>query len=212
MKILAISDIHGQFDRFAPPSLPEADVALICGDFTNLGIHRPQEVAAAERWMTQMAARFPQVLYVLGNHDLGLPNAYFEREGLAIRNIARRVVTLGGLRIVGADLSPCFDLPQLADEWERMTADPDVDSAYFDSLEAGDILVSHCPPLGLRDEFRQPGSGAHLGSPGLRRYIERIQPRLVACGHIHEGSGEAILGNTRVLNVARRWQLMDASG
>jgi uncharacterized protein len=209
MKLLALSDIHGQFDRFSPPSLPEADISLVCGDFTNLGIRRTYEVALAEQWMDQMAARYPQVLYVMGNHDLGLPNSYFEREGRAIQNITRVVTVQGGLRFVGADLSPCFDLPGLAEDWERMTADADVDAAYFDTLEAADIVVSHCPPLGLLDEYRRPGSGEHLGSPGLRRYIERVQPRLVVCGHIHEGSGEAMLGNTRLLNVARRYQMVE---
>lgn len=209
MRILALSDIHGQFDRFAASSLPEADIVLICGDFTNLGIRRPVEVAYAEQWMRAMAAHYPQVLYVMGNHDLGMSNAYFEREGIPIQNITRLVTVQGGLRFVGADQSPCFDLPELALDWERMTPDADVDAAYFASLEAADIVVSHCPPFGFLDEYRRPDSGDHLGSPGLRRYIERVQPLLVVCGHIHEGSGEAMLGRTRILNVARRYQLVE---
>jgi Icc-related predicted phosphoesterase len=209
MKLLTISDIHGQFGSFPLPSFPDADLALVCGDFTNKGIHRPFEVAAAEQWTKQMAVRYPKVLYVMGNHDLGLPNAYFERDGLAIQNIARKVTVLSGRRFVGADLSPCFDLPELAEDWERMTADTDVDAAYFDSLPMADIVVSHCPPLGVLDEFRRPGSGHHLGSPGLRRYIETVKPLLVVCGHIHEGSGEAMIGDTCVVNVARRCQLLE---
>lgn len=209
MKLLALSDIHGQFDLFSPVSLPEAETVLVGGDITNLGTRRPSEVALAERWVQQMAERYPQVLYVLGNHDLGLPNAYFEREGLAVHNIAGKVVVHGGWRIVGADLSPCFNLPEMATYWERMTADPGVDATYFDALPAADIVVSHCPPFGIRDEFRQPGSGDHLGSPGLRRYIERVEPQLVVCGHIHEGTGEAMLGGTRIINVARRYQLLE---
>lgn len=210
MKLLAISDIHGQFRDFSPLSLPEADLALVCGDLTNLGIRRPVEVAAAEQWMEQMAARYPETLYVLGNHDLGLHNAYFEREGRAVRNVTRKVIMTQDLSIVGADLSPCFDVPELAHDWERMTPDTEADAAYFDSLPVADIVVSHCPPLGLLDEFHRPGSGRYLGSPGLRQYIERVEPLLVVCGHIHEGSGEAMLGKTRILNVARRFQVVEA--
>lgn len=217
MKLLTLSDIHGQFRDFDPLSLPEADVVLIGGDITNLGMRRMAEVALAEQWMTALAARYPHILYVLGNHDLGLTNPYFERIGPTIRNIAQRNATIAdntpegdGLSFVGADLSPCFDLPGLAQTWERMTAGADVDTAYFDALPATtEVVVSHCPPFGLLDEFRQPGSGHHLGSPGLRRYIEKNQPRLVVCGHIHEGSGEIMLGDTRIINVARRHQLIE---
>jgi uncharacterized protein len=218
MKILCISDIHGQFGDFVPPLLPEADLALICGDFTNLGIRLPLEVAAAKRWMAQLAARYPRVLYVLGNHDLGLKDPCFEGEGPGIQNVVRKVTIYGDYRIVGADLSPCFDVPEMADDWERMTPREDVDAAYFDSLEAADIVISHCPPFGLLDEYRRPDSHPqdagtrHLGSPGLRRYIKRVQPLLVVCGHIHEGSGEAMVGKTRILNVARRYQLVEIEG
>lgn len=209
MKLLAISDIHGQFANFPPQSLPNADVLVVCGDFTNEGIHLSHEVDFAKQWMKQMAARYPQVLYVLGNHDLGMPNPCFEQEGLPIQNIAGKMEMWANYRLVGADLSPCFDLPTLAEDWERMTADPKMDSAYYEALPPADIVVSHCPPFGLRDEFRRPGSGHHLGSPGLRRYIVKNQPLIVVCGHIHEGSGETISGNTRVVNVARRYQLLE---
>lgn len=218
MKLLIMSDIHGQFCDFAPSSLPEADAVLISGDITNLGMRRMAEVALAEQWMTELAARYSHVLYVLGNHDLSLTNAYFERVGPTVQNIVQRTVTVeahsetnGRLyHFVGADLSPCFDLPDLARTWERMTADVDMDAAYFDALPTTtDVVVSHCPPFGLLDEFRNPGIGHHLGSPGLRRYIEKNQPRLVVCGHIHEGSGEAMLGDTWIINVARRHQLIE---
>jgi len=209
MKLLTISDIHGHFNNFPPQSLPEADVVLICGDFTNEGVYLPPEVNKAQQWIQHMAARYPQVLYILGNHDLAMQNDCFEQEGQAIQNIAHKVTMLEGRRFVGADLSPCFDLPNLAEEWERMTADATVDAAYFDTLPPADIVVSHCPPFGLLDEFRHPGSGWHLGSPGLRRYIEKVQPLLVVFGHIHEGSGETRIGNTQVVNVAQRYQLVE---
>lgn len=39
------------------------------------------------------------------------------------------------------------------------------------------------------------------GSQGLRRFVDDFQPDILICGHIHEDGGEALIGNTRVINV-----------
>ncbi|MES2461809.1 MAG: hypothetical protein V4671_14590 [Armatimonadota bacterium] len=61
-----------------------------------------------------------------------------------------------------------------------------------------DIVLSHGPPKGVLD-----GPG-RWGSPGLLAYMERHQPRLVVCGHIHEcGGKQERIGETLVINAAR---------
>jgi Icc-related predicted phosphoesterase len=65
----------------------------------------------------------------------------------------------------------------------------------------GAVLVSHSPPHGHVDVSR----GRHLGSRAVRRAIERVSPRLVVCGHIHDSWGErATLGSTLVVNAGPR--------
>ena len=60
------------------------------------------------------------------------------------------------------------------------------------------IVLSHPPP---RDGKLDPVfSGRHAGSTALRAFIERAQPALVVCGHIHEGRGIDTLGQTTVVN------------
>jgi hypothetical protein len=60
------------------------------------------------------------------------------------------------------------------------------------------ILCPHAPPHGTAcDRLR---SGQHVGSPALRSLVEREQPDLVVCGHIHESRGEDTIGRTRVVN------------
>jgi hypothetical protein len=60
------------------------------------------------------------------------------------------------------------------------------------------IFCPHAPPHGTAcDRLR---SGEHVGSPTLRALVEREQPDLVLCGHIHESRGEDEIGRTRIVN------------
>ena len=62
----------------------------------------------------------------------------------------------------------------------------------------GAVLVVHSPPKGHVDEAH----GRSLGSEAILRAIERTQPRLVLCGHIHDAWGrESQIGATRVVNL-----------
>ena len=44
------------------------------------------------------------------------------------------------------------------------------------------------------------GTGEHVGSTALRALIEREQPDLVLCGHIHESRAIDEIGATTVVN------------
>jgi Icc-related predicted phosphoesterase len=70
------------------------------------------------------------------------------------------------------------------------------------------VLVSHSPPQGAVDSSSR---GQRLGSVALRETIERCEPRLVVCGHIHDCAGQsAKLGPTDIINAGPQgiiWQL-----
>ena len=60
------------------------------------------------------------------------------------------------------------------------------------------VVLAHVPPRGLkldRTHFFQ-----HAGSLALREFVEKTQPALVVCGHIHESRGVEQLGRTTVVN------------
>lgn len=44
-------------------------------------------------------------------------------------------------------------------------------------------------------------SGTHVGSEALRATIEKHQPNLCLCGHIHEAKSEDIIQKTKVVNI-----------
>jgi Icc-related predicted phosphoesterase len=43
-------------------------------------------------------------------------------------------------------------------------------------------------------------SGEHVGSTVIRTFIEREQPDLVLCGHIHESRGTDTIAAARIIN------------
>jgi Icc-related predicted phosphoesterase len=65
-----------------------------------------------------------------------------------------------------------------------------------------DILISHGPPRGYGDHSGRSDGQPHVGSTALTEAIERIQPRLMVCGHIHSGYGRYWLGDTEIVNAA----------
>lgn len=74
----------------------------------------------------------------------------------------------------------------------------DAATALLAPCAACDVLVTHSPPWGLVDVSSR---GDHLGSHAVRHAVERLQPRLVVCGHIHGSAGQQIqLGSTTVIN------------
>ncbi len=60
------------------------------------------------------------------------------------------------------------------------------------------VLVSHSPPKGASDRSSR---GDSLGSTAVREAVERCQPKLVVCGHIHGSWGvREMIGSTTVIN------------
>jgi Icc-related predicted phosphoesterase len=65
-----------------------------------------------------------------------------------------------------------------------------------------DIVICHGPPRGYGDHTGRADGQPHAGSTALTEVLERIQPRLMVCGHIHSGYGRYQLGETEVVNAA----------
>jgi Icc-related predicted phosphoesterase len=64
-------------------------------------------------------------------------------------------------------------------------------------LPIADVLLCHCPPLGINDD---PDDPAHLGFEGLRTWVDRHAPRHLLHGHTHPQPGRTVSrhGATRV--------------
>jgi uncharacterized protein len=213
MRILTISDIHGQYEDFNLEKLPEADVILIAGDLTNYGMRPPfsyrlqaeRELEMARDWFEQLHQHCPRILWVQGNHDIDMPDNFLEPFA---QNIRDQSTTLEfedqRISVRGVSLTCAFDKPHLAQQWAFTTINPLTDSSAF-NFGYHDIIVSHGPPLDCLDRTK---FGQHIGSPALQKHILEFQPKLVVCGHVHEAAGVQALGQSMVVNSARRWHCL----
>ena len=196
MKLLAFSDLHR--DRECAEHLVElageADVVVGAGDYATMRIGLEGTIEALS------AIRAPTVL-VPGNAEsdtelwracAGWPSAdVLHGQGKEIAGI--QFFGLGG------------GVPPTPFPWSFDVSEDDA-AAKLEACPPGAVLVVHSPPKGYADEVH----GRHLGSTAILEAIERTQPGLVVCGHIHQGwGGEAMIGSTRVLNVGPNGRLVE---
>ena len=69
------------------------------------------------------------------------------------------------------------------------------------------IIISHAPPYGYLDVVKNKLTNfkrKHAGSRILVKAIKKHHPKLVFCGHIHEGKCKAMIGKTEVYNLGIR--------
>ncbi|MBI5472231.1 MAG: metallophosphoesterase [Ignavibacteriae bacterium] len=59
-------------------------------------------------------------------------------------------------------------------------------------------IIPHSPPINTQLDITH--SGKHLGSTAVREFIERSQPDVAICGHIHEARGVDVIGRSQIVN------------
>ena len=192
MRVLYVVDVHDRFEAVekAVGAAGDVDVLLVGGDITTGG--GPDDAQrAVERWRPLA----PTLLAVAGNMDSPAIDARLAELGVSMHG---RGVVVGDVGFAGASGSPHSPLHtpyELADD--EFAAAAEAGLAELAGCRAR-ILCPHAPPLDTAcDRIR---SGAHVGSAALRALIEREQPDLVLCGHIHESRGEDAIGDTRIAN------------
>lgn len=194
MRLLALPDIHDHaetLDLLAGP-LGAADVVLLPGDLTHYSRNAPVVLDAVRRFN-------PRVYAIPGNWDKPHTLEYLEAQGVSLH---RRCVVEEGVALAGMGGALPFTSrnPMNFTEAEY--------TAMYEALRvpAGVplVLVSHQPPQGTRCAAARWGMDA--GSRALRAYLERAQPLVCFCGHIHEGVAVDRVGGTLVVNPGPYWQ------
>ena len=197
-KLLAFSDLHRDLEgaRDLARRSAEVDVVIGAGDFAS--VHQGLEEAIE----ALSAIEKPTVLVPGNNEAEEALRAACEIWDAApvLHGEATEIngVLFFGLG-AGVPVTPwdwSFDLDEQAAE-AKLAGCPD-----------GAILVVHSPPYGHCDAS---SAGEHLGSTAVLEAIERTQPRLAVCGHIHESWGaESKIGSTPVFNLGPEGRVLEA--
>lgn len=191
MRIIAFGDVHMDLGKFKSiPKISEADLVIITGDITNFGA-----ASDAEKIISQINAINNNVVALAGNLDRKEVDLFLSQREI---NLHGRGVILEkiGFFGVGASNPTPFNTPNEISENDIQmlleTAFENVKSAPHH------ILISHTPPFQTAAD--RIGNGLHVGSQAVRTFIEKIQPKLCLCGHIHEARAQDSVGRTKILN------------
>jgi len=192
MHFIAFGDVHESTGLIAAiPDLAGAEAVIITGDITNRGSRE-----AADRVYKAVAAVNPRILAQPGNMDTDTVQAYLVERDADIHLRVRELAPGLGLMGVGLSTPTPFGTPGEVPEETlvRWLDETHKLAAGFDHL----VCVIHEPPLGTA--LDRLGNGQHVGSPGVRAFIERARPALAVTGHIHESTGTDTVGATTVIN------------
>lgn len=191
MRLLCITDIHSDVDRFENilANEPPADLLIIGGDFTNFG--KPPEV---DHLLDLAQAHTPRVLAVAGNCDSPeIDQLLLEREvSLHTRGVRINDIGFFGLSAMPPWMGNMYEFTE--EELDRLLAMSYAQAAGSSRY----VMVPHCPPR--NSGVDRNSAGVHVGSTAIRSWVDQVKPILVVCGHIHEARGQAKIGDTVVVN------------
>lgn len=192
MRLLYVVDVHDRFGTVAD-ALARAgpvDVLVVGGDITTFGT--PDD---AERAIELWRPLAPLLLAVAGNCDSPEIDARLVELGVSIDGRGVTVKDVGIFGVSAAPHSPLHTPYEVPDDELGRRAERGREAVSGAALR---VFCPHAPPF--HTSCDRLASGQHVGSPALRSFVEREQPDVVLCGHIHESRGTDTVGSSQVVN------------
>lgn len=191
MKLVAISDIHGEKKYFdaAAELIKAADMVVLCGDISKDGNRRSAEevLACIERYSTR-------IIGVHGNWDRDEVRTCLEKRGYSLHARGRIVDGTGFFGVGGSCQTPMNTVSEYTEE----EINEFLAAGYSQITGASrSILITHAPPHRVRD---RTFIGLRGGSKAVRDFLETNKIDLCLTGHIHEAHGIEQLGACMVVN------------
>lgn len=192
MKILCVSDMHGQIPDL---SKYEADLFVDCGDFAPTGWRKDALVqmdwvnTVYLPYIKAIKARYKIILG--GNHDgcSELPEFRDTLADLGILFGRHDSFEIEGKKIFATSWN------FLPPEFERFgwcwgMAEEALDEFVYSEIPANlDLLITHCPPKGILDAGWGGDNILNCGSSALRKHVERVNFNTHIYGHEHYHGG-----------------------
>lgn len=192
MRIIALTDIHGSYAKVQEILANEktVDAVIIGGDLTTVGT--PAEAGEAIRLFQSHGK---PLFVVAGNMDLPELDDTFDQLRISINAKGRILNEAGFFGVSASPFTPMHTPYEIPEEEIKKRAESgwkEVQSARWK------IFVPHAPPRDTK--LDRINAGAHVGSTAVRAFIEKYQPDVCVCGHIHEARGTDVIGKTQIVN------------
>jgi Icc-related predicted phosphoesterase len=185
MVIRHISDTHGFHNMLNPDLFKDIDLVIHSGDATN---HRSpvlnmNEMTDFISWFSKLPCKHK--IYVAGNHDTCIEAGYVKEEDFRYAGIIYLEHTstiIDGVNIFGTPFTRKFH------NWAFNKTEEQLKLLWEEIPEDTNILISHGPPYGILDTYKDDNEGILLlGDPSLRKVCDRlIMLHTVCFGHIHD--------------------------
>lgn len=193
MKILAISDLHGEIHPGLNDYLQhnKVDLIVICGDITHFG---PSELA--QDLLNEICAYKIPVVAVPGNCDPQDINSCLQNcQAINVHGKKVDIQNMGICGLGGSNPTP-FNTPI---EFGELEIYEELDKLMLGMKdEKVKILITHAPPY--KTQVDKISSGDHVGSKSIREIIQKYKPDLNICGHVHESQAIDKLEDTVIVN------------
>jgi Icc-related predicted phosphoesterase len=191
VKIIAVTDIHGRSGpgKNIEQAIASADILVCAGDITNFG-----GAGDAARIIKELQGLNRHLFMVHGNCDRPDVNLFLEKSGISLHGKIKQQDTVAFYGTGGSIRTPS-GTPQESPEEDFETV---LSRFEKDPACRFHVFVSHQPPLNT--VIDRTMMGMHVGSKAIRFFIERFQPDIAVCGHIHEARGSDRIGKTIIIN------------
>jgi Icc-related predicted phosphoesterase len=191
MKICVISDTHGMHRDL--DKLPEVDVLIHCGDFSNVG--EKDQVMDFIEWFASFPHRHK--IFIAGNHDKSFDPKFWESpmDGLwkeetllyakfkGLTYLENSEIVIDGVRFWGSPITPSFYPERWAFNRDRGVT---INQIWKQIPFRTDVLITHGPPATKLDWTVR---GGLVGCDDLLYHVQMIKPKYHLFGHIHESAG-----------------------
>lgn len=199
MKIVAVSDTHGRWNKL---EIPECDILISAGDYSFKG--ESHIVKDFHKWLNKQKAK--HIVSVQGNHEVWVQANFEQAKQIALEACPRAhflqhdSIEIEDIKIFGSawtpffydwawnahrtlELAQTFSRPYIWDKWKNIPLDTD-------------ILITHGPPHKILDELvdiHGYPKGEFVGCENLSIKIKELKKlKHHIFGHIHFWGGQTV--------------------
>lgn len=182
MKVIALSDLHGQL-----PIIEESsDIVVIAGDISPLLLQHSNKLT--KEWIIKDFVDWgntidcDKIFIVAGNHDhIFEHHKHLFPKKSKFQYLEDTLVKYKNYTIYGTPWCTIFG------NWAFMRKNDILYEKYSRMPENVDILITHDVPYNCNDVIIEDvrWAGQHLGNIPLQEIIQIKKPKNLCCGHLH---------------------------